>query len=243
VEEQLVTDFFTEEKEHWWHIAKRALIRQFINGRNLKILVAGIGGGMICKELKETGYHVIGVDISPVSCKYVNKNLGIPVINADLEKLLMFAKESFDLTIIADVLEHMDNERQLLSEVYRCLKPKGTVIITVPAYSQMWSSWDTRLNHKRRYSLCALKKKIIEAGFSVKKISYYHMLLYPFVYVYRKVLCLPKGKYSERSDFAVSPNRLVSRLFTFYYTLERSLLNVTDLPFGLSIFAVGVKRG
>ena len=238
-----MVDFFTEEKKHWWHIAKRALIKQFISGRNLNILVVGIGGGMICEELKAVGHHIVGVDISGVSCEYVNKKIGIPVINADLEKLLPFAKESFDIIIIADVLEHLDNDKQLLSEVFLCLKPQGVVIITVPAYQYMWSLWDIRLHHKRRYPLAVIKKKVIEAGLNVKKASYYHMLLYPFVYIYRIILRLPKGECSGKSDFAVFPSRVVSGFLVFYYSLERFLLKIIDLPFGLSIFVVGIKHG
>jgi len=242
VENQLITDFFTEEKNHWWHITKRDLIKQFINGSNLKILVAGVGGGMLCEELKEVGHNVVGIDISYASCEYVGKKSGILIIEGDLEKPLMFEKESFDLIIIADLLEHLTNERQLLNEVFRCLKPSGSTIITVPAYMHMWSRWDIRLDHKRRYSSSCLKNELIEAGFSIKKMSYFHTLLYPFVYVYRRILRFPKGKNLKESDFAVLPNRAVSEFFMRYYAIERRLLNIVDLPFGLSIFAVGIKH-
>lgn len=236
-------DFFTEEKKHWWHIAKRAFIEQFIKGRNLNILVAGVGGGMICEELRLAGHRVIGMDISPVSCEYVNKKIRVPVINGDLENLLPFKNESFDLIIIADVLEHLDNDKKLLAEAFLCLKPKGSVIITVPAYQHMWSYWDRRLNHKRRYSLAAIKSKLVETGLSVKKASYFHMLLYPFVYIYRIILSLPKNGRLEKSDFSVLPNKLASGFLAFYYVLERLLLKITNLPFGLSVLIVGVKHG
>lgn len=240
---QLLVDFFTEEKKHWWHIAKRVLIKQFIKGKNLNILVVGVGGGMICEELKLAGHRVTGIDIALNSCEYVNKKVGIPVINRNLECLLPFAKESFDIFIIADVLEHLDNDNQLLAEAFLCLKSQGLVIITVPAYSHMWSLWDRRLHHKRRYSLAAIKRKVNEAGFRISKASYYHMLLYPLVYIYRIVLRLPKGKCSEKSDFTVFSNKLVFGFFTFYYSLERFLLKIINLPFGLSIFVVGIKHG
>jgi len=201
-----------------------------------------VGGGMICDELKEAGHNVVGIDISQASCEYVGKKIGVRVIEGDLEKPLIFEKESFDLIIVADLLEHLTNERQFLNEARRCLKPDASIIITVPAYMHMWSSWDIRLEHKRRYSLNYLKNELVEMGFSIKKISYFHALLYPFVYVYRKILRLPKGRNSKKSDFAVLPNRAVSGFFMGYYAVERSLLNFVDLPFGLSIFAVGIKH-
>jgi SAM-dependent methyltransferase len=243
MDEQLLADFFTEEKKHWWHIAKRALINQFIKGKNLNILVAGVGGGMICDELRMSGHHVIGMDISPVSCEYANRKGDIPIINGDLEKPLPFTKESFDLVIIADVLEHLDNDNHLLAEAFLCLKSQGSVIITVPAYPHMWSSWDRRLHHKRRYSLAAIKRKVNEAGLKIYKASYYNMLLYPLVYIYRIILSLPEGECPEKSDFTVFHNKLVSGFFVFYYFLERFFLKIGNLPFGLSIFVVGIKHG
>ena len=139
MEEKLVVDFFSEEKKHWWHIAKRALVRQYITGNNLNILVAGVGGGMICEELTLAGHNVAGIDISAVSCEYVNKRLGVPVVEGDLEDPLPFSKDSFDIIIIADVLEHLHNDKKLLAEAFSRLRHKGMIIITAPAYPHMWS--------------------------------------------------------------------------------------------------------
>lgn len=242
MEEQLVVDFFDEEKKHWWHIAKRTLIKQFIKGEKLNIFVAGIGGGMICEELRSAGHHVVGMDISQASCEHVNKKIGISALNGNLENFLPFAKDSFDLVVIADVLEHLDNDKQLLSETFRCLKPSGAVMITVPAYSHMWSDWDIRLHHKRRYTLNMIKSQVVDVGFGIKKASYCHMLLYPFVYVYRKVLFLPKGECTKKSDFSICSNGITTTFVAIYYALERFLLNIINLPFGLSVFVIGTKH-
>ncbi|MDD5355730.1 MAG: class I SAM-dependent methyltransferase, partial [Candidatus Omnitrophica bacterium] len=151
--------------------------------------------------------------------------------------------ESFDLNIIADVLEHLDNDKQLLVETFSCLKTNGMVIITVPAYQHMWSYWDERLNHKRRYSLATIKKKVSESGLIVTKASYFNMLLYPFVYIYRIIFHWPKSRYSKKSDFSVFSSSIATGQVFFYYILERFLLKIIDLPFGLSIFVVGRKYG
>lgn len=67
----------------------------------------------------------------------MSKAIGIPVTYGDLEKPLTFAQEGFDTVILADVLEHLKNKEQLLLEVFRCLKPKGLVAITAPAYAHL----------------------------------------------------------------------------------------------------------
>ena len=185
---------------------------------------------------------IIGLDISDVSCQYAREDIGIPVIRGDLENPLPFRKESFDLIILADVLEHLTNDRQLLTQAFDCLKLHGMVIVTVPAYSHMWSLWDERLHHKRRYSLADLKEKVATAGLAITKATYFHMLLYPFVYLYRKILHLHKIHSSGKSDFSVSSNKLLFRMALCYYSFERFLLKRVPLPFGLSIFVTGIKQ-
>lgn len=243
MEERLVVDLFTEEEMHWWHIAKRRLIKKFIRGNNLHILVAGVGGGKICDELKSCGHHVVGLDISPASCEHIKNRFGVPAIRADLEKPLPFIKGSFDLIIIADVLEHIKNDKQLMAESGLCLKSNGKIIISVPAYPHMWSLWDVRLNHKRRYTLAGIKEKVAESGLKLQRASYFHALLYPLAYIYRIILHLPAKGHSKNSEFAAFYNKPISAFFAFHYALERVMLQIIDLPFGLSIFAVGVKNG
>lgn len=68
---------------------------------------------------------------------YPEKNLGEPlnesnqVTNQNLENLT-FPDESFDLFITQDVLEHINEPLKALKEIYRCLKPGGLHIFTVP---------------------------------------------------------------------------------------------------------------
>ena len=53
------------------------------------------------------------------------------VTNQNLESLT-FSDESFDLFITQDVLEHINEPPKALKEIYRCLKPGGSHIFTVP---------------------------------------------------------------------------------------------------------------
>ena len=70
---------------------------------------------------------------------YPNKELGEvigddgKVTNQNLEKLT-FPDNSFDLFITQDVFEHINEPEKALKEIYRCLKPGGCHIFTVPIY-------------------------------------------------------------------------------------------------------------
>lgn len=53
------------------------------------------------------------------------------VRNEDLTRL-SFLSNQFDFILSFDVLEHIQNFRQALAECYRCLKPGGSFMFTVP---------------------------------------------------------------------------------------------------------------
>ena len=58
--------------------------------------------------------------------------LGIETVWADLDQPLPFEVDSFDVVVIAEVLEHLPFPGQLLSEAKRVLVPGGTLIVPVP---------------------------------------------------------------------------------------------------------------
>ncbi|MDD5730728.1 MAG: class I SAM-dependent methyltransferase [Candidatus Omnitrophica bacterium] len=243
MEEKLITDFFNEENSHWWHINKRSLIKESIGKKKAAVLVLGIGGGLLCKELINSGHNVNGIDIFYPSCRFASEQFKIKTIVADLEAGIPCESNRFDVIILADVLEHIAFESGLLGEMRRCLKAGGEAIITVPAYEHMWSYWDERLSHKRRYELKSLRQKITAAGFSIKKISYFNSLLYPAVFLFRKIASLSGRNYRKSgSDFKTSSSKWLTGIALKYYVLERAFLKHFNLPFGLSILAVCSKQ-
>jgi len=243
MEERLVADLLKEEKTHWWHRAKRALVTQCIPPGNGKALVLGVGGGVICEELKNRGYDVTAIDLSSVSCAHVAREFGVHVMQADLEKTLAIGDSLFDLVVATDTLEHIENESQLLHEIFRSMKTSGRLIVTVPAYQSFWSSWDERLGHKRRYTGDGLGRRIKDAGFRVKKLSYFNTLICAFVYLYRKSPLYRKNTVTGKSDFSTFSGRLPSLFFNGYYFIERNMIALFNMPFGLSILTVAMKNG
>lgn len=81
----------------------------------------------------------------------------------DLNKPLDIADESYDTVILSDVLEHIAEPQQLMSEIQRVLKVGGTLIMNVPFYYFL---------HERpydyfRYTEFALSHLAVKAGMEV----------------------------------------------------------------------------
>ena len=86
---------------------------------------------------------------------------------------LPFQNETFDRIIASEVLEHIHNDEDALSELFRVLKPQGILAITVPSYFPEKICW--RISdeyhapievggHVRIYRKRELEAKISSAG-------------------------------------------------------------------------------
>lgn len=96
-----------------------------------RTLVVGAGEGALEDSLLQRGiraHQLLAADIAPqrykvskVECIACDLNYGIPV-----------GDHEFDCFIATEVIEHLDNPRQLIREAARVLKPYGTLCITTP---------------------------------------------------------------------------------------------------------------
>jgi len=101
----------------------------------MKILDIGCGGGGLCYRLQESN-QVTGLDYSKAAIKMVRDNrqnfkIKFKTILASAEKL-PFQKESFDVIIGSEIIEHLSRPSLVLAEVKRVLKKKGCFICTIP---------------------------------------------------------------------------------------------------------------
>ncbi len=87
------------------------------------------------KKLASLGAKMTNIDARKSGYKFA---YGRKTITADLTDL-PFENESFDWVIANHVLEHIENEKQALSEIKRVLKSKGKAILMIP-YSPILSN-------------------------------------------------------------------------------------------------------
>ena len=100
--------------------------------KSKKLLDIGCDRGDITARFKSKAKEVYGVDNNPQAIAHAKKtHKGVKFVLAKGEKI-PFANNYFDTIIMGDVLEHVENERKTLNEVYRVLKPGGTLVLCVP---------------------------------------------------------------------------------------------------------------
>lgn len=236
----LYEDMYKTEDTHWWHKAKRSfvklLITKFVKKGKLNLLDVGCGTGKNMEELSKYG-EAWGVDISKEALLFCKKRGLINVKRGEAEHL-PFENNTFDVVCVLDVLEHVDDAISI-KEVVRVLNNNGYIIVTVPAFSWLWSKWDEALHHKRRYTRNQVREILTNNGLVIIKETYIHSFLVIPIYIIRKLKQLQSKDYT--SDFQIN-NNLVNKALLFISELEQMWINRYDMPFGTSVLCIAQKN-
>jgi len=231
------------ESSHWWFVARRKIIQKAINNldlpRNIRILDAGCGNGDNLSLLSTFG-DLVAFEKNEYALKTAkSKKIG-EIYKAELpDKLPNTVKTNFDLIVLLDVLEHIDDDSKSLTTVRKLMNNKGIILITVPAFQWLWSEHDVIHHHKRRYSKSELREKLDSSGFRIKYISYFNTLLFPFALVER----IGQKIFSPSNpEILELPNNKINFLLEKIFSLETIFMNKISLPFGLSLVAIAEKK-
>jgi len=99
-----------------------------------KVLDVGCGSGHGASLLAQEANRVVGIDSAPEAILYAQKNYrraNLTFARGDCRSL-PFRDRFFDVVVMFDVIEHVAEQKQSLSEIQRVLAPDGTLILSTP---------------------------------------------------------------------------------------------------------------
>ena len=182
---------------------------------------------------------VDGVDSDPNAVSFCRER-GIERVQRLTSQTLPWEAESFDLVTALDVIEHIEDDRAVLAEVRRVLRPGGTLLITVPAYQALWGPQDEISHHKRRYRARQVGERLTGAGLETIKLSYFNTLLFPPIAAVRVLRPHRPGR-ELKSDFTLTQPGRLNDVLARAFAAEAALVARFNLPFGVSIVAIARK--
>lgn len=240
--EQEIERLAQSDQTSWWVRGRRdlvrAVLRRQLNGATSgRVGDLGCGAGGMADVLRAYG-DVVGIDISPLAVA-VCRTRGYRNLTLGTLEGLPLRGGALDLAGMTDVLEHVEDDERVIRECFRVLKPGGTLLITVPALSWLYSEHDRALGHARRYSRGEIRRLLERCGFRVKRVTYFNALLLPAAVAVRLLSGFRRGTRPQADplDLANPWNWLAYRVLL----IEKALIRVMDLPLGLSLLCVAQK--
>ncbi len=119
-----------------------AFAAQHVDGK--VVLDAGCGAGLGSRFLRASGAaKVVGLDVRPEAldlARAADTGHRGDYREWDLEQGLPFEDGSFDMVVALEILEHVENQQQLIDELRRVLRPDGLALVSVPnkPFEEFW---------------------------------------------------------------------------------------------------------
>ena len=124
---------YDEKDPSYFANVRHDIIRE-IGGTGLSVLEIGCGSGATLLQLRREGIAttVAGVEINEKSVSGARHLLDRVVIGNIEQIELPFTDETFDVIVMADVIEHLIDPWSVVKALKRFLKPNGRIIASIP---------------------------------------------------------------------------------------------------------------
>ena len=127
---------YDEKQQQYFSYVRRSLLDLILQkNKNGNILEIGAGDGATILYAKENGYakHINGIELCKIENSSQQSSQFDNFIIGNIEELsLPFKKNSFDVIICGDVLEHLINPNKTLQKLKPYLKQDGVLIASIP---------------------------------------------------------------------------------------------------------------
>ncbi len=233
------------EAGNFWFRARNRLLawalqRYFPGARSF--LEIGCGTGFVLSGLATAfrGLEATGSEVAAEGLAFAARRApDAQLIQMDARQIPF--REEFDVAGAFDVVEHIEDDRAVLRALHGAIVPGGGLMITVPQHPSLWSEYDVRARHVRRYRAADLRAKVMEAGFEIVKMTSFVTLLMPLMFASRLARRAPDRNYDPLSELRIAPwlNWTLEQVLDLERLLIRAGLN---LPVGGSLLVVARRK-
>ena len=235
------------EARHFWFRGFRAfvipLIRQALEGRTpARILDCGCGTGANVEMLSRFG-RALGFDLSAAGLGIGHSAGRRGLVRASVIAA-PFPDNAFDLVTSFDVLYALEPEveRAAVAEMFRLSRPGGYVLINVAAMKLLRGDHSILSREVRRYSRSELQRLLVDAGFSIVRLTYTNFTLAPLLALVRLVQRRRGLAREEHAHGEISvPWAPINALLTGVLLVESAWTGWFNNPWGSSLLCLARK--
>ena len=251
IDRDIFAAFAQAEQTHWWFAARRKILRGIVDAvvaprpGSSRVLDIGCGVGSTLTAF-HPDYACVGYDLSADAIEFARRHHPEFELHVGTSSDAVASARTVDVVLMNDVIEHVADDRAMLSEVIDAMRPGSVLVITVPADMRLWSPHDERMGHYRRYDEAMLARSV--EGMPVRPVVVSHFMsrLYPIVRAVRTI-SRARGRAAGVSGIDLSyPPRPANALLREIFAGEcRRLLGVLRgdaRPYRYGVSLLGADR-
>ncbi|MFN3448432.1 MAG: class I SAM-dependent methyltransferase [Roseococcus sp.] len=235
------------EPWHFW-FAPRARLLAGLIARHFpaagSFLEVGCGTGYVTGVIARARpwRRVLGAEVSADGLAHAARLLPPEVELMQMDAREMPFRAAFDVIGCFDVLEHIEQDQEVLHAFAAALRPGGGVVLAVPQHMWLWSGADEHAQHKRRYARGELEGRCRAAGLEVVASLSYNSVTLPLMLASR--LMPRRGVRETGAADELSPPRWLNAILRAALQAEvAASLAGLHLPLGGSRVVVARKAG
>jgi len=216
-----------------------ALRQYFPNAKSF--LEIGCGTGFVLSGIRQAfpTLELYGSEVFSGGLSFATQRLpGVELFQMDARRIPF--RDEFDVIGAFDVLEHIREDEEVLSQMYQATARHGGILLTVPHHPFLWSEFDTYSRHVRRYKTRELRTKVERAGFSIVRITSFVSLLLPMLIISRFRM---RQSYSGTDSAEVNPGPFINATLERILDVERMIIRAgLSFPAGGSLLLVARRN-
>jgi SAM-dependent methyltransferase len=203
-----------------------------------RFLEIGCGTGFVLSGIRRAipELKLCGSEIFSTGLSFAAERLpGVELFQMDARRIPF--REEFDVIGAFDVLEHVKDDQEVLSQMYQATRARGGILVTVPHHPFLWSRADEYARHVRRYKTQELKDKVKRAGFDNVRVTSFVSVLLPLLIISRFKPRLTREEFDPMSEFRIGS--LMNTTFERILDVERAMIRLgASFPAGGSLLLV-----
>lgn len=144
-----------------------------------KLLDIGCATGTFLNEAKKFGFDVYGLDPSEWAVNVAKQKYNLLNVSSGFIETANFDKNTFDVIVLTDVIEHVEKPESVINKVLELLKTGGILIIVTPDINSVLAKvlgekwWHIRAAHLFYFSVESMTHLLGKSGFKVLKTRRY----------------------------------------------------------------------
>ncbi len=231
--------------DHFWFQWRFRVLHELIcnaglpTNEPLAVFDVGGGHGVLRAQIERaTAWSVDIADLNPAGLERCGPGRG-RLLYYDITEQRSPFTGSYDVALLMDVIEHIEDPIPFLRAVLNHLKPGGVLLVNVPALRICMSDYDVAAGHFRRYRINDLTRELRSAGATIIDARYWGLSMVPLLLLRKAVLALGRGRVNIIQTGFHPPSHAAHQVLRGIMAVESKFLRRPVL--GTSVLAAARK--